>query len=58
MRRITGKESTTLKRLSQSITKERIGIWKKYLSNNEIDEIKAIVRKNNLYDEFSNALWK
>ena len=58
VKEVTGKESTTLKRLSQPITKERIGIGKKNLLNTEINEIENLLKLNNLYNEYNNALWK
>ena len=58
VKEVTGKDSTTLKRLSQPITRERIGIGKNNLLNTEINEIENLLKINNLYDEYLNTLWK
>lgn len=42
----TGKESTTLKRLKEPLTAQRVGIWKQVLSKRQVDDIRgAIIRR-------------
>ena len=55
VKKITGKDSTTLKRLGEPITKERIGIGKKFLSFEEKDKIRELVIKKNLLVEYNHA---
>ena len=56
VKKMTGKDSTTLKRLSKPITKNRIGIGEKILNQNEIEEITFLIKEKNLLDEFMSAL--
>lgn len=53
----TGKESTTLKRLSEPITKDRIGIGKKTLPEWEINKIISYIKEKELLKEFKSASW-
>ena len=53
----TGKDSTTLKRLSEPITKKRIGIGSQKLSSVEVNQIINIVKDKNLFNEFNRASW-
>tara|TARA_Y100000589_G_scaffold317772_1_gene344301 strand:+ start:1658 stop:2461 length:804 start_codon:yes stop_codon:yes gene_type:complete len=55
---ITGKQSTTLKRLSKPITAARIGISKDKLSSEEKYKIKKLVDEKGLLDQFNSCIWK
>ncbi len=55
---ITGKKSTTLKRLSNPITSSRIGISKNKLTYEEKDLIRKLVQEKGLLEEFNNCIWK
>ena len=49
---ITGKASTTLERLSKPLTRDRIGIWRSILPEEEIIAVRDGVRKNGLLPLF------
>lgn len=53
----TGKDSTTLKRLSEPITKKRIGIGKKRIPESEIKQIIDYIKEKDLFNEFKSASW-
>lgn len=50
---VTGKASTTLYRLSKPLSKDRIGVWRKVLSDGEVEAIREGVRKKGLLPVFS-----
>lgn len=52
---VTGKESTTLARLAQPMTTERLGIWKSKLSSEEIDHLAAAAEASGLTREYERA---
>ncbi len=58
VRSVTGLTSTTLERLSTPITIKRIGLHKKNLTSLERIEIENLILKENLSEEFNNALWQ
>ena len=45
-----GKASTTLERLRSPLTKNRVGIWKKVLKKEELEELENKLQKNGLLD--------
>ena len=56
VKEMTGKDSTTLKRLSENITSSRIGIHKNILTKDEKYIILKLVEKESLENEFDQAL--
>ena len=52
VKKMTGKDSTTLKRLSGPITAARIGIGEKVITQREKEEIKFLIGKEGLAEEF------
>ncbi len=52
---VTGKESTTLARLAQPMTTERLGIWKSKLSSEEIEKLAAAANDFGLTREYERA---
>jgi protein-tyrosine sulfotransferase len=52
---VTGKESTTLARLSEPMTKARLGIWKKILHESEVKELACAAASIGLGDAYEEA---
>jgi len=56
VKEITGKQSTTLKRLAEPVTKNRIGIGEKIVTNKEREEIYELVSQLGLKETFNRAI--
>ena len=54
---LTGKASTTLDRLRQPLTRERVGVWKGAVTQAEESEIRKLVAEAGLADAFERALF-
>jgi protein-tyrosine sulfotransferase len=52
---VTGKESTTLAHLAKPINSNRIGIWRKVLSSNDIYKLEVAVAKSGLSESYTRA---
>ena len=51
---VTGKASSTLKRLSEALTDSRVGNWRRVLGDNEIDEMHRVVAERGLGELIAN----
>ena len=58
VKKITGKESTTLKRLSNPIESNRVGIWEKTVTINEIALIEQKLSNMGLIDTYREVCFK
>ncbi|MEO0585235.1 MAG: hypothetical protein AAF135_23680 [Bacteroidota bacterium] len=49
---LTGRESSTLQRLKQPMTRDRIGIWKSKVSSDELNLIREEIKRRGLIEQF------